>query len=74
MKGFGEISSFHFPLRGPATTANGTMSVLDGSHHMGPVPFAKSRTAPDGFTDLVPADIEEIKSKHPEVHCVLEPR
>lgn len=73
MKGFGEISSFHFPLRGPATIANGTMSVLDSSHRLGPLPFLKSRTAPNGFTDLVPDGIDEIKSRHPEVHCILEP-
>lgn len=73
MKGFGEISSFHFPLRDTATIANGTMSVLDRSHKLGPLPFAKSRTAADGFTDLVPVDIEAIKVGSPEIHCHLEP-
>jgi hypothetical protein len=73
MKGFDEISNFHFPLRHASTAENGTMSVLDRSHKLGTLPFRKSRASHNSFTDLVPVDIDGIMATHEELHCYLEP-
>lgn len=73
MKGFDEISNFHFPLRHVSDVENGTMSVLDGSHALGSLPFRKSRASSDSFTDLVPIDIDALKAEYEEVFCRLEP-
>ena len=73
MKGFKEISNFHFPLRLPSTVENGTMSVLDRSHKLGTLPFVKSRASENSFTDLVPVDIDNLVATHEELFCYLEP-
>lgn len=73
MKGFEEISNFHFPLRHASTAENGTMSVLDRSHKLGTLPFRKTRASQNSFTDLIPVDIDGIVATHDELHCFLEP-
>ena len=73
MKGFAEISNFHFPLRLPSTCENGTMSVLDCSHKLGTLPFVKSKVTDNSFTDLVPVDIDNLIGTHEELFCYLEP-
>jgi Phytanoyl-CoA dioxygenase (PhyH) len=73
MKGFDDIYNAHYPLFRASTTENGTMSVLPGSHKLGTLPFRKSRSAFNSYTDLVPVDIKRIVDTHDEVHCYLEP-
>jgi len=73
MRGFKTIFNFHFPLLRDSTQENGTMSMLSGSHVLGPVSFEKKRHSNDSYTNLIPVEIAEIKKKFSEVHCILEP-
>jgi len=73
MRGFKTIFNFHFPLLRKSTRESGTMSILSGSHVLGPVSFEKIRISNDSYTNLVPVEIDKIKKQFQEVHCILEP-
>ncbi len=73
MRGFESVFNFHFPLLRESSQKNGTMSVLVGSHTIGTVSFEKKRSSKNAYTNLIPTDIDDIRAKFPEVHCVLEP-
>jgi hypothetical protein len=73
MREFSSIFNFHFPLLRKSSRANGTMSVLRGSHKIGTVSFEKKRVSQNAYTNLIPTAIEEIQSEFQEVHCILEP-
>jgi ectoine hydroxylase-related dioxygenase (phytanoyl-CoA dioxygenase family) len=64
--------NFCAPIFEPATQANGTMSLLRGSHKLGPLPYDKHRPE-NGSTTLLPRDIERIVAEHEEVHFLAEP-
>ena len=49
------------------------MSMLSGSHVLGPVSFEKKRISNDSVTNLVPVEIDKIKKQFQEVHCILKP-
>ena len=46
---------------------------LAGSHKLGTLNFEKKKTAADSYTDLIPVDINKIKSNFKEVHLLLNP-
>jgi ectoine hydroxylase-related dioxygenase (phytanoyl-CoA dioxygenase family) len=48
------------------------MSVLSGSHKCGLLEFEKKRISSDSYTDLVPKNIDSIKSMYSEEFCELE--
>jgi hypothetical protein len=63
---------FWYPMLRPATVANGTMSVLKGSHKLGLLPCTTHKPRADGATSLVPVDIDRLAREYPEVHCVTD--
>jgi len=64
---------FWFPFLDSSTIANGTMSVLKGSHRMGKLPYKVYKPSDDSATTLIPDDIEQLKKKFSEEHCLLDP-
>jgi len=72
MRGAGRIYNVHFPIFVPSNVDNGTMSLLEGSHIEGQLPFLKSRLSEDSYTDLIPENIELHQNKYPEVFAELE--
>ena len=72
MKGFAQIFNAHYPIFRKSTTHNGTMSILPGTHKLGTQNFEKNRSSNDSYTDLVPTNIEKIKSNYEELHLELE--
>ena len=72
MKGFDETFNIHYPIFRASTTDNGTMSILPSSQKYGTLAYDKKQASHDSYPDLIPANIEEITSKLPELHCHLE--
>jgi len=72
MKGFSDIMNTHYPLLRTSNAQNGTMSILPGTHKLGPLEYQKSQKTNDSFTDLLPKNISEIVGNFPELHCYLE--
>jgi len=64
--------NFCLPVFEPATRENGTMSLLKGSHKLGPLPYDKHRP-PNGSTTLLPRGVDRIAAAHEEVHFLAEP-
>ena len=68
----GDGINFCIPVFEPATRENGTMSLLKGSHKLGPLPYDKHR--PDnGSTTLLPRGVDRIAAAHEEVHFLADP-
>lgn len=68
----GDGINFCVPVFDPATRENGTMSLLKGSHKLGPLPYDKQRPE-NGSTTLLPRGIEQIVADREEVHFIAEP-
>ena len=68
----GDGINFCVPVFEPATRENGTMSLLKGSHKLGPLPYDKQRPE-NGSTTLLPRGIEQLVADREEVHFVAEP-
>ncbi|HZM00231.1 MAG TPA: phytanoyl-CoA dioxygenase family protein [Planctomycetota bacterium] len=68
----GDGINFCVPVFEPATRENGTMSLLKGSHKLGPLPFDKQRPE-NGSTTLLPRGIEQLVADREEVHFIAEP-
>lgn len=71
MPGYDDIITVHFPFLWPSTRLNGTMSVLSGSHLLGKVPARKSKRE-NGYTDLIPVDINDLTASFEEIHFELD--
>lgn len=72
MRGAGRIYNVHFPIFLPSSVLNGTMSLLEGSHIEGQLPFNKIRKYENSYTDLIPVDIEKYQEKYDEVFAELD--
>jgi len=64
---------FWFPIIDSATVANGTMSVLKGSHQKGRLPYIVDKATEDSSTTLIPEDIDQLLTDFSEEHCLLDP-
>ena len=67
------ILSINMPVFERADLANGTVSLLKGSHKLGPLPFDKVQDAPDAATSLVPQGVEEFEQQYEIDHFVADP-
>ena len=63
MTGFGaRLLNHHFAVFTKLDSANGAMSVLKGSHKSGSLPYIKSKTNQNGYTNLIPSDINKLQT------------
>jgi len=69
-KNFKNILNIHFPVYFKSTKKNGTMSSLTGSHLLGNLNYEKKQRK-QGFTNLLPKNINKIKSQYKEKFHVL---
>ena len=69
-KNFKNILNIHFPVYFKSTKENGTMSSLTGTHLLGNLNY-KKRERKQGFTHLLPENIDKIKSQYNEKFHVL---
>lgn len=70
MKKVNPILTAHFPLNAACTPANGAMSYLNGTSALGALPYQKSKIT-NGYTNLLPIDIEKIGEEHKEIQPEL---
>ncbi|WP_421781045.1 phytanoyl-CoA dioxygenase family protein [Kiloniella litopenaei] len=64
------VFTFWFPIMEDSTIEIGTMSTLDGSHKEGLLPYYCKKKV-NGFTELVPRDVDELTKKYNEDFCEL---
>ena len=67
------ILSVNMPIFEAATIANGTISLLKGSHKLGPLPFKRVQDADDASTSLIPEGIDDFAEDYEEAFFLAEP-
>ncbi|MBV1900401.1 MAG: phytanoyl-CoA dioxygenase family protein [Kordiimonadaceae bacterium] len=66
-----DVITFWFPVMEAASPEIGTMSILEGSHTEGLLPYHRDQKS-GGLTELVPKNISEIEPCYPVYSCDLE--
>jgi hypothetical protein len=69
-----DVIHFWLPVINEATTANGTMSILQGSNRLGKLPYKlKPKIVPNSVTNLVIEKTDELKKTNPEQFAYAKP-
>ena len=63
VRNYNDLTNILFPLFYKTSIRNGTTSVLDGSHKLGPLTYDKIRFSKNSYTTFLPKNIKKISNK-----------
>ena len=72
VRNYNDLTNILFPLFYKTSIRNGTTSVLDGSHKLGPLTYDKIRFSKNSYTTFLPKNIKKISNKYEETFCELD--
>lgn len=71
LKNYDDMISVHYPLFFKSSVFNGTMSSLEKTHKLGALKCRYKKRGYNSYSDLIPNEINEIKSKADEIYYEL---